>query len=104
MRKQIYLAIIEKLSEVTAIQHFDLWNRNVEFIEDEVYAMPAVFIEFGEINYKSVKDAVQSAILTISLHIVTQVTALSDSGSSTQTDALAFFDLIDSIHVKFYDL
>ena len=72
MRKEIYLALAQRLlnnlklvdgvhlplltaneeeiyrEHESVIKHVDLWNNNVEFIEeDEVWARPAVFIEFS---------------------------------------------------------
>ena len=36
-----------------AIKHFGLWNRQVEFIEEEAhFPMPAVFIEFGRLAWR----------------------------------------------------
>ena len=36
--------------EVPEVKHVDLWNHNVEFIEQETpWERPAVFVEFGEV-------------------------------------------------------
>lgn len=55
MRKQLFLAVTQRLkSRVPQLAHFDLWNQNVEFIEQEaVFAMPAVFMEFKPIHWET---------------------------------------------------
>ena len=52
MRKELYAAIKAKIEgEVPEVKHVDLWNHNVEFIEQETaWARPAVFVEFGTIT------------------------------------------------------
>ena len=50
-----------------AIKHFGLWNRQLEFIEEEAhFPMPAVFIEFGH-----QQGGLQDADLTVGLHVLT---------------------------------
>lgn len=104
MRKQLYLAVIERLKTITdafsepVIQHFDLWNHNVEFIEQETaFNCPAVFIEFVPINWKNLSMQIQEAEITIKLHVVTRWEDLSADGSASQEQALQLFDLLDSI-------
>ena len=42
------------------VKHVDLWNRNVEFIEDEdAWPRPAVFIEFEAVKWTTVVPGVQ---------------------------------------------
>ncbi len=111
MRKRIYLAIIEKLKELkdehgaAKIKHFDLWNMNVEFIELETaFDMPAVFIEFEPIAWKTLGNGVQQADVAIKLHVVTRYEGASADGSQFQAEALAYFDLLDEIHKKLFGL
>ena len=105
MRKQLYLAIIERLKSVVneeenpVLKHFDLWNENVAFIEQEaIFDTPAVFIEFLPIKWQSLGGGVQSATIEFRLHIVTQVKGSAADGASFQPDALELFDLLDAIH------
>ena len=98
MRKEIYLAVAGRLMATGEVQHVDLWNRNVEFIEDEAFDMPAVFVEFRPITYKNVKEQVQRAQVTVNLHIVTRMAGLTSGGGFGQKEALAYFDLIDTVH------
>ena len=104
MRKQLYLAVIERLKTITdalnqpIIEHFDLWNNNVEFIEQETaFNCPAVFIEPAPINWKNLSMQAQEADVIIRLHIVTRWENISADGSASQEQALELFDLLDSI-------
>lgn len=104
MRKQLYLAVIERLKTITdalnqpIIEHFDLWNNNVEFIEQETaFNFPAVFIEFAPINWKNLSMQAQEADVIIRLHIVTRWENISADGSASQEQALELFDLLDNI-------
>ncbi len=55
MRRMLYLGLTEALKELRdesgqpLIRHIDLWNEQVEFIEqEEPFDTPAVFIEFRD--------------------------------------------------------
>ncbi len=110
MRKEIYLAIVATLksildtNDIPIIKHFDLWNQNVDFAEEEIFPTPAVFIEFGSIYYKATKEAKQVADVPVKLHIVTDGNLPSYDGSSTQVQSLEFLELIDKINKKMYEL
>ena len=52
MFKELYLAIVAQLKTITdtdgtpLFKHFDIWNRNVEFIEqDQPFTCPACFVD-----------------------------------------------------------
>ena len=36
MRKELYELLCRELGAIAEIKHIDLWNRNVEFIEQEI--------------------------------------------------------------------
>ena len=102
MRKQLYLDIKERLKTVTnedetkLFQHFDLWNQQVEFIEQETpFDCPAVFVEFGQMNWQTFGNRVQGCDLTVRLHIVTEWHAGTADYSPTEQQALEFLDIID---------
>ena len=75
-----------------AIKHIDLWNHNVEFLDQEVpWARPAVFIEFVPFKWAQVVPCVgYRAQPLINLHVVTDWTG-------ADTDA-GHFRLLDKIH------
>ncbi|HOU67615.1 MAG TPA: hypothetical protein PKW49_03400 [Paludibacteraceae bacterium] len=104
MRKQLYLDIKNRLKTVAGndgqqlFLHFDLWNRQVEFLEQETpFACPAVFVEFGEMEWKTLGQRVQECGLTVRLHIVTEWHAGTSDYSPTEQQALEFLDITDRV-------
>ena len=76
MRKELYNRIKTMLLDEEnglGIKHVDLWNHNVEFIEQEtVWDRPAVFIEFCPIRWEAYQRGVSyRAEALVKLHIVT---------------------------------
>ncbi len=73
MRKELYNAIKTKLAEeVPEVKHIDLWNHNVEFIEqEEGWERPAVFVEFGKIDWSPFQGGGQRGKGTVTIHLVT---------------------------------
>lgn len=102
MRKEIYQMLIERLRTVGdgAIKHIDLWNHNVEFIEqEENWERPSVFVEFQPIEWHAIAPGAEyRAEPTIHLHVVTDWQGSSASGSAHQAESLAVFDLLEDMH------
>ena len=75
-----------------AIRHIDLWNRNVEFIEQETaWERPAVFIEFVPFKWNAIVPGVEyRAQPLVNLHIVTDWV--------NQDADIQQFRLMDKIH------
>ena len=97
MQKQLYLDLIDRLKTIAdesgapAIQHFDLWNRSVEFIEEErIFPFPAVFFEFGEFAWRTQGGGRQDATVTLTLHILAKAEAPTADGDLQQADGLAY--------------
>lgn len=103
MRKELYNIICDHLrTAVPAIRHIDLWNQNVEFIEQEsAWPRPAVFVEFGPIAWKSIGGHEDCDLYrgqgTVSLHIVTDWTGSSDADSTTRENCLSAYSLSEAI-------
>lgn len=73
MRKKLYLKLIEWLTSSGIVKHVDLWNENLQYIEDEQsWECPAVFVEFMPIQWQSLPHGVQEATINFRLHIVTR--------------------------------
>ncbi len=109
MIQELYQKIAEALSGLCdcTVAHIDLWNQNVEFIEeDEAWARPAVFIEFGEIVWDPYKGMCKG--LTghgeVLLHIVTDWKGSAAPGSPFQAETLADYELPNRIHDKLIGL
>jgi hypothetical protein len=75
-----------------AIKHIDLWNRNVEFLDQEVaWDRPAVFIEFVPFKWAAIVPGVEyRAQPLINLHVVTDWIS--------PDDGISQFRLLDEIH------
>lgn len=118
MRKELYNAVKERLSRLSvngageycmapadmdadlanpAIRHIDLWNRNVEFIEEETpWPRPAVFIEICPIRWKAIVAGREyRAEAQLKLHIVTD---WADAVSDESGGAISMLDLPEHIH------
>lgn len=102
MRKELYEMLCERLKTVGggAIKHIDLWNHNVEFIEqEEQWARPAVFVEFAPIRWAAIQNGVEyrSEVL-VHLHVVTDWASSVSGDSEFRDESLAVFDLLEEIH------
>ncbi len=106
MKKQLYLDIVEHLKTITnsdgeaLFQHFDLWNQQVAFLEEETpFNLPAVFVEFTPHTWQTLGNRKQAADLTVRLHIVTQW--FSDTADYVPEEfmlqAVAYLDIIDKV-------
>lgn len=91
MRKELFNAIKSKLaSDVPEVKNIDLWNRNIEFIDQEdVWERPAVFVEFGKIEWSPFQGGCQRGKGIITIHLVTD---WADGGHD------AAFDLCHKVH------
>jgi hypothetical protein len=90
MRRELYTAIRDALLGRGDIMHVDLWNRNVEFIEEDMpWERPAVFVEIDPIEWQSLHQGRLRANATLKLHVVT------DWGN--EEDSLAALDLSEDI-------
>ena len=102
MRKELYNLLCQELKKVAdgAIKHIDLWNHNVEFIDQEDnWARPAVFVEFCPIRWKEIVAGVEyRAEPEVKLHIVTDWAGAASADSEFKEDALSVFDLAGEIH------
>ena len=104
MRANIYKALVEKLKAYTdaegkqVFKHFDLWNEQVDFIEDETpFETPAVFVEFKTISWSDTMQHVQRGTLPIRFHVVTEWKGATNDGSIYQDEALKRLDLVDGM-------
>ena len=102
MRKELYKMLCDRLKTVGsgAIKHIDLWNHNVEFIEqEESWPRPAVFVEFLPIRWNAIVNGVEyRAEPFVKLHIITDWAGQTTPDSPHYEEGVAVFDLIDDIH------
>lgn len=58
--------------EESTIKHVDLWNRNVEFIDEEQpWERPAVFVELPPLRWERIVGGSYRTQGTVRLHVVT---------------------------------
>lgn len=104
MRQELYDDIISALRSIDndLIKTIDLWNENVYFIEEgEVFDKPAVFVEFGEIEWSVAKGGSHLHFRgkgTIRLHIVTDWHGSAKEGAAEKDANLACWQLAETIH------
>lgn len=74
VRKELYERLRVVLPHhMNGLRHIDLWNRNVEFIEQEDgWEMPAVFVELMPVSWTTFKDRVYRGEGLVRLHVVTE--------------------------------
>lgn len=106
MRKQIFQAICARLTEcVPDIQFIDLWNNNVQTINGgAVWPLPAVFVEFEQIEWRQQNNAARRGDVAVRLHIITRAIATHGHDDPKISDALGFLDLIDQINTAMQGL
>lgn len=104
MRKEMIVALMEHIATLTdekkqpVVRHIDLWNEQVEFIEQESpFDMPAVFIELRPMRWSTLGGNIQQCKADLRFHIVTRWEGSSANGSMFQKDSLERFDILDSI-------
>lgn len=110
MRRMLYLGLTEALKELKddggqpLIRHIDLWNEQVEFIEQEdPFDTPAVFIEFRPVQWRTLGGTTQQADVPFRLHVVTKWKGSARDGSMFQEESLERFDLLDKIDAHLFN-
>lgn len=110
MRSFFYLQLQERLEQlpdrqgVPAVRTYDLWNEQVDFIEEEEpFDMPAVFLEFMPYKWTTLSGAVQQAAVTVRLHVVTPWEGSSRKGSRYQQQSMERFSLLEEISACLHD-
>ena len=97
MKQELYNRLATALKQVDngAVKHVDLWNHNIEFLEqEEGWPRPAVFIEFEPIKWNDLVPGVEyRANVRVRLHIVTDWNPDDDG-----IDHLGSFELPEKIH------
>lgn len=106
MRKEIYKMLCERLGNIQEIKYIDLWNHNVEFIEQEDnWERPAVFVELCPINWEATVAGMRYVTeAKVNLHVVTDWLGSSAANSDQREESLTVFDLLEKIHTALADV
>lgn len=118
MRKQLFNSLQQRLQLIqknehgnyivasqhdatkTTIKHFDLWNQQLEYLDEEQpFNTPAVFIEFLPIQWRHQSLGTRDATLSINLHIITRRNFPTRADQQYATEALGFLELLDAINL-----
>ncbi|EWC93236.1 hypothetical protein [Porphyromonas catoniae] len=99
MRRFLYERICAQLKkELPDIKYFDLWNENMENLEQGIiFDTPAVFLEFDPISFSSVSRGVPRYPVVITLHIITRYAPKRPNRSGYAPEALQHLDLLERI-------
>ena len=108
MRTEIFNTIRDTLLKLNngEIKHVDLWNHNVEFIEQEQpWQMPAVFIEFKPITWRQLKPGnIFHTRSEIALHVVTAWTTTPDNSENSDHSDHSDHSVYSSTHLNCFRL
>lgn len=106
MRKAIFLAIAGAMDSVKpsdaypeGITFVDLWNDQVNLLNGgSAFPVPAVFVEFEQIDWRQAQNGVRNGDIAVRLHIVTRAVPTHGHNDPAMPEALAVFDLIDAVN------
>ncbi|MDR1345953.1 MAG: hypothetical protein LBK03_04560 [Bacteroidales bacterium] len=112
MRKELYLEIKNRIKGILdagnqpVFKHFDLWNRQVEFLEQEAkFQCPAIFVEFNPIVWDKLTEDEQTALPVVRIHIVTNWYGQTADYSPKESEMLNYLNLPDVLyqHLMLFD-
>lgn len=106
MRKKIFQAICARLAErVPDVKFIDLWNNNIQTLNGgAVWPLPAVFVEFEQIEWRQQNNAARRGDMAVRLHIVTRAIPTHGHNDPKMPGSLEFLDLIDRINAAMQGL
>ncbi|MDE6450176.1 MAG: hypothetical protein K2L41_08890 [Muribaculaceae bacterium] len=105
MRKQIFKTIADTVAAVQGVEFVDLWNNQVEALNGgSARPLPAVFIEFETVDWRQQNHAARRGSLAVRLHLVTRAVTTHGHDDPAIGEALAVFDLLDSINAAMQGL
>lgn len=103
--KAAFKTIADRINnQVSEVQHLDLWNNQIESLEEEKpFDYPAVFLEFEIPDFTNVSRSSQQAEgAIIRLYVADWKYEDSYEGSPNQAGFLAYFDLLDKLHAALH--
>jgi len=110
MITELYQALMAALKSVAdpegnqLIKHVDLWNQQVDFLEDEQpWPKPAVFIEFGETPWSTVVNGAHEYLngdCIVTLHVVTDYVGPTSDKMENFESNVRSMDLYEAISAE----
>lgn len=105
MRKKIFKAIAEALANIPEVEFVDIWNNQIQTLNGgAAFAVPAVFIEFEELNWKQMNMRSRRGSLGVRLHVISRAVVTHGFNDPKIDEALAIFDLLDNINAAMQNL
>lgn len=105
MRKQIFMAIANALAAIPEVQFVDLWNNQVQLLNGgSAFPFNAVFVEFEVVEWKQLNMGARRGSLAVRLHVVTRAVPTHGHTDPKMGEALAVFDLLDTINATMQGL
>ena len=105
MRKQIFKAIADAVADVPGVGFVDLWNNQVQTLNGgAAFPFAAVFIEFEAVEWKQQGRGARRGAMAVRLHVVTRAVPTHGHKDPRIDEALAVFDLLDSINAAMQGL
>jgi hypothetical protein len=101
--KTLYQALTQKLAENPKLKTLDLYNQKFFSDEGQSLALPAVLLEFGNINWARNKQGVQQGEVNIRVYILLDLYEDFYAGADTQSRALAMFDFVEEVYLALQD-
>ncbi|MBD3748524.1 MAG: hypothetical protein IE931_03415 [Sphingobacteriales bacterium] len=102
--KDLYLELCELLNtKVAAIKWLDLWNNQVDFLEEEYqFPAPAVFLSFRFLDTTDFGTLAQNVSLQVDAYVFYETFANTFKGSFNQDTALEFLDLLNNVYAAIH--
>lgn len=92
-RNEIFYNLIDEMNDggITyndgGFRHMDFWNANTDYLEqEEPFDLPALFVEFGQVDYQPVKSGDAPGRCDVMLHVVCSL------ADTTMPDSLRLCD------------
>jgi len=97
--KNLYKELADKLSAIEAVKWVDIWNSQVNNLEDEhPFPTPAVFLAFRSNVMDDLGDKVQKVDMQVDVFLFYETFLDTYNGAYNQDEALSFLDTIDEIN------
>lgn len=99
----LYIEQGEAILTIDGIAWVDLWNEQVNFLEDEfAFPSPAVFLSYLILDTKDMGDKAQDVKWQVDVRLFYETMASTDMEGMNRGSALKFTKLLTDIHKKFH--
>lgn len=101
--KNLYIELTTLLDTITEVKHIDLYqNQDEDDGQDLPFSTPSVFLEFRSNDMSDIAQNAQSINMQIDVIVMVETFADSFQGSTNQSSALEFLDIMEKVHAKLH--